>query len=963
MVKKRGKITERSLYPPIAEIFKRRNAFVVSEVLYKSQPDFVIEWLGTQWIVSVKIGDPIKNGRLALNAFKQYQRHTLDTGIKHGMIIFFPEEIRKVPPNESALLNFIEQVPAYILVVNPQMEIRDTLYGALFEIERAIKQKIPTTFSLKTVIRLLKEHVVDLMDNITMSEAELTKIITRQELFFGISHKETKSDEVFRFLATYIFLSQVLFLRLYSSEHPTIIEGIDLREITKEKAKILFDRILEINYKPIFEINVLDVIPDEYVADTFRLIWGLKVERIRYELPGRLFHELMPEKIRKLLAAFYTRPIAADLLSHLTIEKENATVFDPACGSGTILTAAYKRKLKLWQERGLRDNPHRKFCEYQIFGADIMPFAVHLTGANLAAMDPGTTIRRVQIVLGDSLKLSPDTTVKPGYRSIMEYVKVKNLKSEENPKAFAVNGEAYNITLTKVDTVLMNPPFTKVERGIKEYVDMDRFKEVVGGEVGLWGHFIALADVFLDDGGIFGGVIPINLLRGRESEKTRKIVFEKWLPLYIVKASRNYGFSEWSEYRDVLVIAKKVDKKPKNHKVKFCVIKKDLNDLTEEDVEKIAEFIKNTEYLRSALVDINSVSLSTIKENFDNLMPFISGPSFGSKDALENIIAEGNRVLKEFPNRRYFREAYRPVPRGVSKFMFITRPFNEGRIQQAFLILHGETDKEVIFSTVAGAQIKKYRALKEHFLPSLRTAVGIDTMDITGKHDYVAKEPYEHIDEIIRLASFETELPRNYWTNVKNELQNIQTNIVITRRINPFSPNQKLIAFYSDYPISPSNQLNVIREKNPEVAKALTVILNSIFFLANFFVSKEETTGRFIDIRFYDLYSMRLYPRDEKQVKKLVEVYEKYKNVSFPALTTQISKKFEERYHQFWAPERKNQSILEFAVVKYEPHPLRLAFDLEVARAIGAKVTEKDLIDAYKAIEEDMIITRGLKRD
>ena len=53
----------------------------------------------------------------------------------------------------------------------------------------------------------------------------------------------------------------------------------------------------------------------------------------------------------------------------------------------------------------------------------------------------------------------------------------------------------------------MNPPFTKVERGISEYIDMSKFKDICGGEVGLQAHFLALADIFLEEDGILGTVL------------------------------------------------------------------------------------------------------------------------------------------------------------------------------------------------------------------------------------------------------------------------------------------------------------------------------------------------------------------------------------------------------------------------------------------------------------------------
>ncbi len=951
---KKGRITERSLYPSIKRIFNEYGATAVQEVIFNSYPDLLVDWLGEKWIISVKIGDPEKPNLLR-KAFLQYISHMSDIGTNFGMLIFYPENIRKVRPSEEDIEKAVRFTRAYTIVFKPQMELFETLPLILSEIRKVLQEKLPTTFTIRTVVKLLKEHLEEIMSNINLTGNQIMKIITDPELFFGISNQERKQFEALKFLAAYIFLSQVLFLRFYSSSHPTFID-VDLKKVDRKDAKKLFLKILDINYKPIFKIDTLDSIPEKYIRDTFKLIWGLQVEKIRYELPGRLFHDLMPKKIQKLLAAFYTRPIAAYLLAQITIEDPKSTVFDPACGSGTILTAAYRRKLELWKLKGLNGNPHKIFCEQHIFGADIMPFAVHLTNANLASMDPKTTINKTQIALEDSLKLSPNQFVKPGYKTLLEYLGIDY--ENNNAKGFSMTGEKTKIILKSVDLVLMNPPFTKVERGIKKYINLDRFKDVVGGEVGLWGHFIALADLFLKEKGIIGAVIPINLLRGRESSKVREIVFKKWVPLYIIKATKNYGFSEWSEYRDILLIAKKTKEKTINHKVKFCLIKKDLNKLTESEARKIAEWIKNTESLRSDLIDINSHTLDEIFNNFSNMMTFISGSSFEDKDAIINIINKAEKVLCRFPSN-YFQEAYGPRPQGASKFMFITNPVGPGRLKEAFLILVNKNDDKIIAQTPIG--IQKFKFSIKHFYPSLRTPVDLEKMNVSD-YDYVAKEPYENINNIISLSGFKARLPKNYWKKVESELKRSKTHVAVIRRINPFSPNQRLTAFFSEKPIFPSCVFHAVKEDNLKKAKAITVLLNSIFFFANFFNLKEESTGRYIDLRQYDLYSMKLYPCNNEQVNKLNEVYERFKDKKFPSITHQFDIHFEERYKQFWAKERE-QKITITSQLPFIPDQIRLDFDMCICKALNIKITKDEIIRAYKAIVNDMIITRGLRKD
>jgi hypothetical protein len=90
----------------------------------------------------------------------------------------------------------------------------------------------------------------------------------------------------------------------------------------------------------------------------------MAIEQVRYELP---FHELMPPHIRKLLAAFYTRPQAAELLARLTINDSNAITLDPACGSGTILTSPYRQKKRLHEQAHFLANPHARYADIRFY--------------------------------------------------------------------------------------------------------------------------------------------------------------------------------------------------------------------------------------------------------------------------------------------------------------------------------------------------------------------------------------------------------------------------------------------------------------------------------------------------------------------------------------------------------------------------------------------------------------------
>lgn len=948
----RPRVTERTFYNSLMETIRSKGGQSVQEVIYNTTPDIQFELGDRSWILSVKIGE---NAKIIKDAFLQYLRHKEESQIPFGILLLLPESMRKVLASEEAIRLAMRKtaVTALIDADLVKEELRDRPFSGVIdfliqEVLMSLARRQPKYYSLNLVISLLQQQVAEVMQEINLDEPTILHIITDRNLLMDLGHLESNETEaIARFLASYIFLSQLIFLRLLITARPGFLSVKP--PVSHSMLRHAFSKVLDINYRPIYDFDVLDSINEEFLADTFDLIWGLEIERVRHELPGRIFHELMPKQIRKMLAAFYTRPQAADLLANITISRSEENILDLACGSGTILTSSYRRKLELFKEEGKIGNPHKRFCEQEIIGSDIMPFAVHLTSANLSAMNPAVTIEKTQVIQGDSLRMEPKS-----YPAGMQM-----RLFPESAKARTIKGDVYKVQLKPVDVVLMNPPFTKVERGIRNFVDMKRFSSICGGEVGLWGHFIILTDIFLKEKGSFGAVLPINVLRGRESARIRRMLFEKWTPLYILKPTRNYGFSEWSEYRDVLFVASKQNPSP-DHKVKFCLVKRDLTKLSETDITMITDKVKTHTKLRNDyLVDVDSHKLSEVHNRFKNLMWFCGVTDFSRRDIIVNFINQFSGKLSRFPSD-YLREGYRPVPKGVSKFLFLTRHSHDTRVQQAFLRF---TNERKSFIMVQSPLRASYEIERDNILPTLRTSVGLQAMDITNTWDYIACSPYKEIKRVCR-ASNQLQPKQKFWDDIQSELQAVETNIVVSHRINPFSPATHLNSFFSHVPISPSNQLNVIKESNIDIAQAICILLNSVIFFAQFFLLKEESTGRYINIRFYDLEEMKLYPANG-MIQKLVNIFQQYHHTRFPSLREQFDKNFDERYKEFWEKERGSRQQRLWSVIRkpVEPFLSRLNFDLAVCQAIGIPIKKSDLIRIYEVFVNEMIIIRGLTKD
>jgi len=121
-----------------------------------------------------------------------------------------------------------------------------------------------------------------------------------------------------------------------------------------------------------------------------------------HDLTGAVFQRLIAD--RKFLAAFYTHPASAALLVGLTINpyqtpgngswtKESDVtslrVADFACGTGTLLSEAYRRIGQIYESYGGNsDFIHPEMMSQALIGCDVLPAAAHLTASMLASSHP-----------------------------------------------------------------------------------------------------------------------------------------------------------------------------------------------------------------------------------------------------------------------------------------------------------------------------------------------------------------------------------------------------------------------------------------------------------------------------------------------------------------------------------------------------------------------------------------------
>ena len=165
--------------------------------------------------------------------------------------------------------------------------------------------------------------------------------------------------------------------------------------------------ILDINYWAIFAIakDVLEQLPSGDAAkilrrlrDTAQSVNATGVDNA-HDLTGRIFHRLIAD--RKYLATFYTLPASAALLARLAVAKMDGVdwsdpgaigklrVADFACGPGALLSAVYEQiAARHERDGGNSADLHRVMMEEVLYGCDVMPSAIHITGSTLSGSCP-----------------------------------------------------------------------------------------------------------------------------------------------------------------------------------------------------------------------------------------------------------------------------------------------------------------------------------------------------------------------------------------------------------------------------------------------------------------------------------------------------------------------------------------------------------------------------------------------
>ena len=446
------------------------------------------------------------------------------------------------------------------------------------------------------------------LDEVDRLQSSITMSIARR---LGMSNVPQT-----RRMACAIIANALVFHERIAGMHPEVkpLALVCGEGLSNPQGEVLaaWDDILKINYWAIFAIakDILAQLPPSYAADILRRLrktaQSVNATGVdnAHDLTGRAFQRLIAD--RKYLATFYTLPAPAALLARLAVAKledvdwsdaeaiGKLRIGDFACGTGALLSAVYEQ-IAARHERAGGDATalHKVMMEEVLYGCDVMPSAIHITGSTLSGVEPSVLFNRSRLYTL-AYGRQDDGAVRIGSLELLQSSAAMTLFNTSDPALrTGSTGEETAIQIiaeipdSGYDLVIMNPPFTRATNHEGAHADItnpafaafdatrtdqtamgDRVNRLgdntcYHGNAGIASAFAALAHKKLKIGGVLALVLPLSIANGLAWESFRKLIAKQYTDVTIVSIAANghaMSFSSDTGMAECLVIARKLRK-------------------------------------------------------------------------------------------------------------------------------------------------------------------------------------------------------------------------------------------------------------------------------------------------------------------------------------------------------------------------------------------------------------------
>ena len=428
--------------------------------------------------------------------------------------------------------------------------------------------------------------------------------------------KQSYSDQTLRMAAT-ILVNALVFHQNLAGQHS--VRNLDqvASDGVLTQAGVLEEwrKILGVNYWSIFKIAsdlLLSINPPGMAVEALRVmkstadrLGALGVSQ-SHDLSGTVFQRLIAD--RKFLATFYTRPASAALLANLAIRDDGGwadpervkdfRIADYACGTGTLLHAAYRRLNQLhWLAGGDPEQLHAHMMENALTACDVLPASVHLTASMLSTSYPRQRYDGSRTIVMPYGK-TDQGGVSVGSLDLMgDTGTARSLIPLHTATAVTGTGAAHaeldvDMPHFSQNLVIMNPPFTRpgsdwegdsrASDSIKQFqglsTDLDTQTKMAAlekeytkrtcahGYAGIASSFVALANRMVRKGGTMALVLPMTSLQGTSWQKVRQLIGGSYRDVTVLTIAaarqRDQAFSADTGIAETMIVCRESSNAP-----------------------------------------------------------------------------------------------------------------------------------------------------------------------------------------------------------------------------------------------------------------------------------------------------------------------------------------------------------------------------------------------------------------
>ena len=357
-----------------------------------------------------------------------------------------------------------------------------------------------------------------------------------------------------------------------------------------EQTKGAWESTLAVDYKSVFHpaLRSWELLAD-YGTEVGHILTNLnsqirEINSLRIGVVADVSSDMFPTLAtdRKVTAAFYTLPEAAELLAGMAFNligdvrcTEDGEVFkmaDFACGTGALLKAAYRRVLRA-AHRDMKcdlDAVHQKYMEDGLYGVDIQPIATNLTAARLAGMRAGAKYDESNIICANIKKGETGALELLGQQSVRDLFGVSKVRKADDDNEGEGNNNDFHAPHNSFDLCIMNPPYSRSAGGREifgvEGVDAKERRDSVKNmsrqmrgafanrQAGMPSAFCLLADKKLKKGGVFAAVLPLSVAAQSSWRKFREHMINHYSDIIVVGGC---NFSADTSMEEMMICARK----------------------------------------------------------------------------------------------------------------------------------------------------------------------------------------------------------------------------------------------------------------------------------------------------------------------------------------------------------------------------------------------------------------------